>query len=75
VWLRPCIVNALTEQSLKMAAAPTITDVQVEFLHFPAVVTSPATAKTYFLGGAGSATSAIKYIEICVFELTYIFKR
>ncbi|CAJ1977738.1 unnamed protein product [Sphenostylis stenocarpa] len=36
-----------------MAAAPTITDVQVEFLHFPAVVTSPASAKTYFLGGAG----------------------
>ncbi|KOM36542.1 hypothetical protein LR48_Vigan02g269200 [Vigna angularis] len=43
----------LTEQSLKMATAPTITDVQVEFLHFPAVVTSSATGKTYFLGGAG----------------------
>ncbi|XP_020235325.1 chalcone--flavonone isomerase 1A [Cajanus cajan] len=27
--------------------------VQVEFLQFPALVTSPASAKTYFLGGAG----------------------
>lgn len=37
----------------QMAATPTITAVQVEFLEFPPVVTSPATAKTYFLGGAG----------------------
>ncbi|KAL2323880.1 hypothetical protein Fmac_022938 [Flemingia macrophylla] len=31
----------------------TITAVQVEFLEFPALVTSPVTAKNYFLGGAG----------------------
>nr|ACU19979.1 unknown [Glycine max] len=31
----------------------TISAVQVEFLEFPAVVTSPASGKTYFLGGAG----------------------
>ncbi|XP_027366189.1 chalcone--flavonone isomerase 2 [Abrus precatorius] len=34
-------------------AAASLTAVQVENLEFPAVVTSPATGKTYFLGGAG----------------------
>ncbi|XP_061372227.1 chalcone--flavanone isomerase 1A-like [Gastrolobium bilobum] len=36
-----------------MAAAPSITAIQVENLEFPAVITSPANSKTYFLGGAG----------------------
>ncbi|RDY14729.1 Chalcone--flavonone isomerase 1B-1 [Mucuna pruriens] len=36
-----------------MAAAATISGVQVEFLEFPALVTSSASGKTYFLGGAG----------------------
>jgi chalcone isomerase len=30
-----------------------ITAIQVENLEFPAVITSPATGKSYFLGGAG----------------------
>ncbi|TKY50621.1 Chalcone--flavonone isomerase [Spatholobus suberectus] len=33
--------------------APTITGVHVEFLEFPAVITSTASGRTYFLGGAG----------------------
>ncbi|XP_058774778.1 chalcone--flavanone isomerase 1B-2-like [Vicia villosa] len=36
-----------------MVAASSITGVTVEHVEFPAVLTSPATAKTYFLGGAG----------------------
>nr|WIL10282.1 chalcone synthase [Grona styracifolia] len=36
-----------------MAATPTITAVEVEFLHFPPLVTSPPSSKTYFLAGAG----------------------
>ncbi|AES63014.1 putative chalcone isomerase [Medicago truncatula] len=34
-------------------AAPTITGVKVENIEFPAVVTPPASPKSYFLGGAG----------------------
>jgi len=34
-------------------AASTITGVKVEYLEFPAVVTPPASTKSYFLGGAG----------------------
>lgn len=34
-------------------AASTITGVKVEYIEFPAVVTPPASTKSYFLGGAG----------------------
>jgi len=37
-----------------MATPPSITDVTVEVLQFPALVTPPSSAKPYFLGGAGS---------------------
>ncbi|KAI5401932.1 chalcone--flavanone isomerase 1B-1 [Lathyrus oleraceus] len=36
-----------------MSTASSITGVTVELVEFPAVLTSPATTKSYFLGGAG----------------------
>ncbi|CAL5210285.1 unnamed protein product [Lathyrus oleraceus] len=36
-----------------MSAASSITAIHVENIEFPAVVTSPVTGKSYFLGGAG----------------------
>nr|Q53B70.1 RecName: Full=Chalcone--flavanone isomerase 1B-2; Short=Chalcone isomerase 1B-2 [Glycine max]AAT94364.1 chalcone isomerase 1B2 [Glycine max] len=36
-----------------MATPASITNVTVEFLQFPALVTPPASTKSYFLGGAG----------------------
>jgi len=53
-------------------AASMMSGVKVEFIEFPAVVTPPASTKTYFLGGAGISLFYITNSRGMLFEQSFL---